>query len=221
MHTIADRFSHINKHIELLVKENHKISSNITLIAVSKRQEEEKIRQALAYGHRVFGENKVQEAQQKWPKLIQEYPDTNLHLIGSLQTNKVKEALTLFNVIHTVDRPKLAKKIKDTLDTLQLDRTLYIQVNTGEEEQKSGISPQELDEFIAYCIHELALPVKGLMCIPPVDELPAPHFSLLKKYADKYSLPHLSMGMSDDYPIAIAMGATHIRVGTKLFGPRE
>ncbi len=190
------------------------------LIAVSKQQPIERIEAALAAGHRCFGENRVQEAQSKWPDLAQHYPDIALHLIGPLQTNKVKEAITLFDVIHTLDRPKLADKLAHyAKEGLEIP-PLLIQVNTGEEPQKAGIMPQECGAFIHYCRDELALPVIGLMCIPPAMQPPSPHFAWLKQMANDHRLPEVSMGMSGDYTEAIRLGATMVRIGTAFFGPR-
>lgn len=168
----------------------------------------------------MFGESRVQEASSKWPALRDEFPDAELHLIGPLQTNKVRDALQLFDVIHTLDRPRLADALKAELDRRGRAPTLFIQVNTGEEPQKAGVPPLETASFIRYCREELELPVKGLMCIPPVDQPPAPHFALLQTLARKHDLPLLSMGMSDDFETAIKFGATHVRIGTAIFGAR-
>ncbi|MBV9990148.1 MAG: YggS family pyridoxal phosphate-dependent enzyme [Alphaproteobacteria bacterium] len=184
------------------------------LIAVSKTHGPERIRALLEAGHRVFGENRVQEAQGKWPALKCEFPDTELHLIGPLQTNKVRDAVALFDVIHTLDRPKLA----DALRAAERKPDLLIQVNTGEEPQKAGVAPLEAAGFI---VATKGLPVKGLMCIPPAGIAPAPHFALLAKLAREHGLPWLSMGMSADFEIAIRFGATHVRVGSALFGERD
>jgi pyridoxal phosphate enzyme (YggS family) len=192
-----------------------------TLVAVSKTHDADHIRLALDAGHRVFGENRVQEAQGKWPELKAAYPDTVLHLIGPLQSNKVKDAVALFDVIETIDRPKLARRVAAELAASGRAVRCFIQVNTGEEPQKAGVVPQDADAFIARCRDEFGLPVDGLMCIPPVDDDPAPHFALLAKIAVRNGLKSLSMGMSGDYEVAIAMGATHVRVGTAIFGPRR
>ncbi len=193
------------------------------VIAVSKTHGAEKILPLLTAGHRVFGENRVQEAQTKWPELKAQFGDVELHLIGPLQTNKVKEAVALFDVIETLDRPNLADALEKAYKKAGEGTAfpeLYIQVNTGEEEQKAGIAPGEADAFIEECITR-GLPVTGLMCIPPLEDEPAPHFALLREIAARHGLPHLSMGMSKDYGIAAALGATHVRIGTALFGPRE
>lgn len=190
------------------------------IVAVSKNHEKESILPLLEHGHRVFGENRVQEAYAKWPALKEKYPDIELHLIGPLQTNKAKEAVKLFDFIETVDREKLADALVKEMKVQNRVVSCFIQVNTGEEGQKAGISPKEADAFIKYCIGE-GLPVKGLMCIPPVGEESALHFALLKKIAERNSLKELSMGMSGDYETAAAMGATYIRVGTAIFGERK
>ncbi|HEY4113043.1 MAG TPA: YggS family pyridoxal phosphate-dependent enzyme [Rhizomicrobium sp.] len=192
-----------------------------TLVAVTKTHGPERLRPVLEAGHRVFGENRVQEAKAKWPELKREYPDVQLHLIGPLQTNKVREAVELFDAIETLDRPKLAHALAAELARIGKNPTLFIQVNTGEEPQKAGVAPADAPAFVALCRDELHLPVQGLMCIPPVDEAPAPHFALLQKMAGEMNLPLLSMGMSDDFETAIKFGATHVRVGTAIFGTRE
>jgi hypothetical protein len=191
------------------------------LVAVSKTHGPAMIEVALDAGQRVFGENRVQEAMAKWPALKEAYPDVVLHLIGPLQTNKVPEAVALFDVIETVDREKLARKLAAEMDKTGRRLPCFIQVNTGEEPQKAGVHPVEADAFIARCRDDFKLPVEGLMCIPPVDDDPAPHFALLAAIAKRNGLENLSMGMSGDYEIAIAMGATHVRVGTAIFGARE
>ncbi len=191
------------------------------LVAVSKTHDAAYVRRALDAGHRVFGENRVQEAVEKWPALKADFPDTVLHLIGPLQTNKVKDAVALFDVIETVDRPKLARRLASEFESSGRRPRCLIQVNTGEEPQKAGIAPGDTDDFVRLCRDDLELPVVGLMCIPPIDQDPAPHFALLAKLAERNGLPVVSMGMSGDYEIAIAMGATHVRVGTAIFGPRK
>ncbi|MGB8364577.1 MAG: YggS family pyridoxal phosphate-dependent enzyme [Rhizomicrobium sp.] len=191
-----------------------------TLIAVSKSHGTERILPVLAAGHRVFGENRVQEAKAKWPDLRREFPDIELHLIGPLQSNKVREAVELFDAIHSLDRPKLAHALRSEMDHTGRAPALFVQVNTGEEAQKAGVAPHDTQALVALARDELNLPVRGLMCIPPMGENPAPHFALLAKLAHAQSLPLLSMGMSDDFEIAIAFGATHVRVGTAIFGAR-
>jgi len=190
------------------------------LVAVSKTHPSEQIRPALETGHRVFGENRVQEAAAKWPALREDFPDIELHLIGPLQSNKVAQAVALFDVIQTVDREKLARALAAEFERTGLKRRVFIQVNTGAEPQKAGILPQDADAFIRACIEDHKLDVAGLMCIPPVDEEPALHFALLAKIARRNGITGLSMGMSGDFETAVRMGATHIRVGTAIFGAR-
>ncbi len=192
------------------------------VIAVSKTFDAENIMPALQAGHRVFGENRVQEAAQKWPALKQQFPDTSLHLIGPLQTNKVKDALKLFDVIHTLDREKLALEfVKQRDEKKAILPPMFIQVNSGAEPQKAGVLPAELGEFVGFARKKCKLPVCGLMCIPPAGEPPAPYFLQLKEASLQYNLPELSMGMSADYALAAAMGATYVRVGSAIFGPRS
>jgi hypothetical protein len=192
----------------------------VNLVAVSKGHGSDAIAAALATGQRVFGENRVQEAQAKWLPLKARYPDVELHLIGPLQTNKVADAVHLFDVIETLDRDRLAAALAKEMTRTGRSLPCFVQVNTGEEPQKAGIPPREADAFIARARTEHGLKVTGLMCIPPVDENPAPHFALLYEIAQRNSIAFLSMGMSDDFEIAIAFGATHVRVGTAIFGPR-
>ncbi|WP_114286382.1 YggS family pyridoxal phosphate-dependent enzyme [Candidatus Halocynthiibacter alkanivorans] len=192
----------------------------VQLIAVSKMQPDENVVFVLEQGHRVFGENRVQEAAGKWPGFREQYEGIELHLIGPLQSNKVRQALELFDVIHTLDRPKLAQAIARLAEELGHCPSLFIQVNTGEEEQKAGVLPSEADGFIAVC-RDLGLPVCGLMCIPPADEEAALHFALLGKIAKRNGLTQLSMGMSGDFERAVALGATHVRVGSAIFGARD
>ena len=191
------------------------------LVAVSKRQPDERIAAALQAGHRVFGENRVQEAQQRWQERRQTYDDLRLHLIGGLQTNKAAEAVALFDVIEVVDRPKLARALAVEMQKTDRHLECYIQVNTGEEPQKSGVMPDDLDALLAVCQHEFGLNITGLMCIPPVEEEPAMHFALLRGMAERHALAELSMGMSGDFEDAIAFGATSIRVGSAIFGMRD
>ncbi|MGB0498260.1 MAG: YggS family pyridoxal phosphate-dependent enzyme [Rubricella sp.] len=193
--------------------------ASVHLIAVSKVQPEERVEAVLEQGHRLFGENKVQEAAGKWPAFRERFPGTAVHLIGPLQTNKVKQAMELFEAIHSLDREKLARKIATEAQARGACPDLFIQVNTGEEPQKAGALPGDADAFIATC-RDMDLPVKGLMCIPPVDEEPSLHFALLKKIAERNGLSGLSMGMSGDFERAIALGATHVRVGSAIFGER-
>lgn len=193
--------------------------ASVTLIAVSKVQPLDRVQAVLAQGHRVFGENKVQEAAGKWPDFRAQFPGVTLHLIGPLQTNKVRQAVALFDVIQTVDRPSLAQKLAQVMADLGRAPALMIQVNTGAEPQKAGVLPAEADRFIDDC-RALGLTPQGLMCIPPESEDPAPHFQMLATLAARHGLPQLSMGMSADFEIAIAHGATHVRVGSALFGAR-
>lgn len=195
-------------------------AGSVKLIAVSKVQPNERVEAVLQEGHRLFGENRVQEAAGKWPGFRETFDDVELHLIGPLQTNKARQAFGLFQAIHSVDRPKLAKTIARLAQEEGHCPDLFIQVNTGEEPQKAGILPTEADAFIAEC-RDLGLPVVGLMCIPPVEEEAALHFALLAKIAARNGLEGLSMGMSSDFEKAIALGATHIRVGSAIFGARD
>jgi len=190
------------------------------LIAVSKVQPDDRIEAALATGHRIYGENKVQEATMRWAHRREMFPDLELHLIGGLQTNKSAEAVALFDIIHSVDRPKLARTLAKEMIKQDRQLPVYLQVNTGREEQKSGCLVEGLPELLS-CCRELGLNVIGLMCIPPAGDDPSLHFALLKKLAKEYSLPKLSMGMSSDYALAASMGATDIRVGTAIFGERD
>ncbi len=194
-------------------------TQDVELIAVSKVQPLDRVQAILDEGHRIFGENKVQEAAGKWPAFREQYDDIILHLIGPLQTNKARQAMELAQAIHTVDRPKLANTLARLAQDTGACPDLFIQVNTGEEPQKSGVLPQEADAFIAD-VRALDLPLVGLMCIPPMDEEPALHFALLAKIAERNGLRGLSMGMSGDFETAIALGATHIRVGSAIFGER-
>ena len=210
----------INSKIEKAEKSAGRTIGSTQLIAVSKVQPNERVLNVLEQGHTVFGENKVQEAQGKWPAFRKKFLTANVHLIGPLQSNKVKQAVELFDAIHTVDSMKLAQKLSNEIQTQGKAPEMFIQINTGEEEQKSGIHPNEADQFISDCI-SLDLPIKGLMIIPPIDEEPSLHFGLLRKIAHRNGLTGLSMGMSSDFESAIAMGATHIRVGSAIFGERN
>jgi len=194
--------------------------ADVALVAVSKVQSAERIEAVLAAGHRAFGENRVQEAVARWPALRERYGDVELHLVGPLQTNKVRQAIELFDVIGALDRPKLARKLAEVFAATGRALPCYIQVNTGEEPQKAGVPPEGADAFIAECRDTHGLPVAGLMCIPPVGEAPAPHFALLREIAERNGLAGLSMGMSDDFETAIGFGATIVRIGSALFGAR-
>ncbi len=194
---------------------------SVTLVAVSKKQSDQRIIGALEAGQRVFGENRVQEAQQHWAARRGEYSDLELHLIGPLQTNKTADAVALFDIIETLDRPKLARALAREIEKSDRTPEIYIQVNTGEEVQKAGISPAGLDGLLSVARSECGLNITGLMCIPPIGEPAGPHFALLSKLAKMHGLANLSMGMSGDYMTATAFGATHVRIGTGLFGNRE
>jgi pyridoxal phosphate enzyme (YggS family) len=215
----AQNLSAILARIEAARKAALTPAPSTTLIAVTKTHGPERIRPLLEAGHRVFGENRVQEALGKWPSLKAEFPDIELHLIGPLQTNKAREAVSLFDAIHTLDRPKLADVLKREIEHAGRSPTLFVQVNTGEEPQKAGVAPVEAPVLIDQA-RVLGLPVEGLMCIPPVDAVAAPHFALLARIAHAHGLPLLSMGMSADFEVAIRFGATHVRVGSALFGAR-
>ncbi|APX23385.1 MAG: YggS family pyridoxal phosphate-dependent enzyme [Rhodobacteraceae bacterium] len=193
---------------------------SVQLIAVSKVQPLERVEAVLEQGHRLFGENKVQEAQGKWPAFKERFEGVDVHLIGPLQTNKARQAMELFSAIHSVDRPKLANTLARLAQETGACPDLFVQVNTGEEPQKAGILPAEADAFIAE-VRALDLPIKGLMCIPPVEETPSLHFALLAKIAARNGLEGLSMGMSSDFEEAISLGATHVRVGSAIFGERD
>jgi pyridoxal phosphate enzyme (YggS family) len=193
---------------------------SVELVAVSKTHSAEAVSEALLAGHRIFGENRVQEAQGKYPELRVRFPDLTLHLIGPLQTNKVRDALAMFDVIESVDRPRLAEALAKEMEHSGRRPPCLIEVNTGEEPQKAGIMPAEADRFIAECRDRLGLPIIGLMCVPPLDEEPALHFALLREIARRNGLTTLSMGMSADFEKAIRFGATHVRVGTAIFGAR-
>jgi len=194
--------------------------ASVTLIAVSKTFGVDAIVPVITAGQRVFGENRVQEARTKWPELMSTYPGLALHLIGPLQSNKAKEAVALFDAIHSVDRPSICQALAKEIDSQNRRPDLFVQINTGEEPQKAGIAPAEADAFIAGCRDNYGLVISGLMCIPPVGEAPAPHFALTAKIAARNELTKLSMGMSADFAIAIQFGATHVRVGSAIFGHR-
>ncbi|MDB4245311.1 YggS family pyridoxal phosphate-dependent enzyme [Amylibacter sp.] len=210
----------INSKIEKAEKSSVRAIGSTELIAVSKVQPNERVLNVLEQGHRIFGENKVQEAQGKWPAFREGFSNVKVHLIGPLQSNKVKQAVELFDAIHTLDRLNLAQKISNEIQIQGKAPEMFIQINTGEEEQKSGIYPNDADQFISDCM-SLDIPIKGLMAIPPINEEPSLHFGLLRKIAHRNGLTGLSMGMSSDFESAIAMGATHIRVGSAIFGERN
>lgn len=218
--TAVDRLAAVRADIARAADDCGRRADEITLVAVSKTFGMDAIRPVLQAGQRVFGENRVQEAQQKWPDVRVEFPDLDLHLIGPLQSNKALDAVRLFDRIESLDRPKLAAALADAVQKAGRQPGLYVQVNTGAEEQKAGVLPQEADAFIALCRREFGLSIDGLMCIPPADQPPSPHFALLAKIARRNGLQHLSMGMSADFPAAIQCGATHVRVGSAIFGHR-
>lgn len=220
MDVIHDNIKNVQGNIDEAARHAGRDPENIHLIAVSKKQPIARIHGALAAGHRLYGENRVQEAQERWLPLKLDYPDLVLHLIGPLQTNKVKDAVALFDCIQTIDRPKLARALHKELEKQGRTLSFFIQVNTGEEDQKAGVSVQDFEALYRLCTEELGLNIKGLMCIPPIDEPPALHFGLLTQMARDYGLKDLSMGMSADFEKAIPLGATYIRVGTGVFGER-
>ena len=217
---IAANLAAVRERIAAASRIADRAPESVTLVAVSKTHPAASVRQALIAGHRVFGENRVQEAQGKYPALREEFPRLALHLIGPLQTNKVRDAVALFDVIESVDRPRLAQALTREMEHSGRRLPCLIEVNTGEEPQKAGIMPAEADGFIRECRERLELPIIGLMCVPPLDEEPAPHFALLREIARRNGLDILSMGMSADFEKAIRLGATHVRVGTAIFGAR-
>jgi pyridoxal phosphate enzyme (YggS family) len=210
----------VEQDIARACKEARRDRSSVTLVAVSKTFHADAIVPVIEAGQRTFGENRVQEAKAKWPGLMSAYSGIELHLIGPLQSNKAKEAVALFDAIHSVDRPSICEALAKEFNSQKRRPQLFVQVNTGEEPQKAGIAPVEADSFIARCREKYGLPITGLMCIPPVNEAPAPHFALTAKIAARNGLKNLSMGMSADFAIAIALGATHVRVGSAIFGKR-
>ena len=217
---IAANLAAVRTRIAAAAKIVGRSPESVVLVAVSKTQSAEHVTAALAAGQRIFGENRVQEATAKWPDLKRAWPQAELHLIGPLQTNKAREAVALFDVIETVDRPKLARVLTAEMSRSGRRPACYVQINTGEEQQKAGVLPAAADEFIRLCCDELQLPVVGLMCIPPADDEPSLHFALLAEIARRHGIGNLSMGMSADYEIAIKLGATHVRIGTAIFGER-
>lgn len=219
MESAATRLAEVEANIARMCKIARREPENVTLIAVSKTHPEERIEPLLEVGHRVFGENRVQEAQAKWPKLREAYPDVELHLIGQLQSNKAEEAVELFDVIHSLDRPSLLKALAKVMDKTGKRVPCFVQVNIGDEEQKGGCPIAEVPAFLAK-VRDAGIPVAGLMCLPPADIEPAPFFALLHKLAQDNGVEGLSMGMSGDYETAVQLGATHVRVGTALFGAR-
>lgn len=210
----------VEQDIARACKEARRDRGSVTLIAVSKTFDAAAISPIIDAGQRIFGENRVQEAKAKWPALTSAYPGIALHLIGPLQSNKAREAVALFDAIHSVDRPSICEALAKEINFQKKQPELFVQLNTGEEPQKAGVAPGEADAFIAGCREKYGLTISGLMCIPPVDEAPAPHFALTAKIAARNGLKNLSMGMSADFAIAIQMGATHVRVGSAIFGHR-
>ena len=219
----------IKENIRLILNEIEEVHKNSyfskleipKLVAVSKKQNENKVIEALNAGQTCFGENRVQEAEQRWASKIKNYENLEIRLIGPLQTNKVSQALNLFDIIETIDREKLAKEIANKFNDNVKTKSFYIQINTGSEIQKSGIEPTQSDDFIKYCMKDLKLPIVGLMCIPPINEEPSMHFALLRKIAEKNNLKELSMGMSNDFKEALKFGATSVRIGSLIFGERN
>jgi len=219
--TAADRLGEVRRRMAQACTEAGRDPADVTLVAVSKTFDAAAIAPVIAAGQRVFGENRVQEAKAKWPALRERHPDLALHLIGPLQSNKVKDALALFDVIHTVDRPSLCAALAKEIDKQGRAPLLLVEINTGAEPQKAGVLPQAADEFLRACRSTYGLAVAGLMCIPPLSEPPAPHFALTAKIAARNGLRLVSMGMSADFETAIRFGATHVRVGSAIFGERH
>jgi pyridoxal phosphate enzyme (YggS family) len=219
-HSVAGALAQVNAEIAKACREANRDPSSVTLIAVSKTFSAEQIEPAITAGQRVFGENRVQESKGKWPALRERHSGIVLHLIGPLQSNKAKEAVALFDAIHSVDRASLCEALSKEIQKAGKSPQLFVEINTGEEPQKAGIVPQDADAFLGACRTQYGLKIDGLMCIPPFDEAPAPHFALTAKIAQRNGLKLLSMGMSADYQIAIEFGATHVRVGSAIFGDR-
>jgi pyridoxal phosphate enzyme (YggS family) len=218
---LSERLALVRHEIALAAEAAGRAPHAVNLVAVTKTVAAPVIAEAIAAGQRCFGENRVQEAHAKWPALKERQADIELHLVGPLQTNKVREAVALFDVIETVDRPKLARALAEEMMRSGKRPRLFVQVNTGEESQKAGVVPSEAETFIALCRDTFGLTIEGLMCIPPLDEEPAMHFALLAKIAEKAGVSELSMGMSGDFARAISFGATYVRIGTAIFGPRD
>jgi PLP dependent protein len=217
---LPDTLATVEQEIARACKEARRERASVTLIAVSKTFTAEAIAPVIEAGQRVFGENRVQEARAKWPGLMSVYPGIALHLIGPLQSNKAREAVALFDAIHSVDRPSVCQALAKEIVSQKRRPQLFVQLNTGEEPQKAGVAPAEADAFIADCSEKYGLQISGLMCIPPVNQAPAPHFALTAKIAARNGLKNLSMGMSADFATAIQFGATHVRVGSAIFGHR-
>ena len=217
---LPNGFATVEQEIARACREARRERASVTLITVSKTFDAPAILPIIEAGQRVFGENRVQEAKAKWPELISACPGIALHLIGPLQSNKAKEAVALFDAIHSVDRPSICEALAKEINSQKKQPELFVQLNTGEEPQKAGVAPAEADAFIAACSEKYGLIVSGLMCIPPAAEAPAPHFALTAKIAARNGLKNLSMGMSADFAVAIQFGATHVRVGSAIFGHR-
>jgi pyridoxal phosphate enzyme (YggS family) len=216
----ANRLEQVRAEIVRACRDAQRDPAEVTLIAVSKTFGPDAVEPVIAAGQRVFGENRVQEAKAKWPPLLSKCPGVELHLIGPLQSNKTKEAVALFDAIHSVDRPSLCEALAKEVGKQGRRPTLFAEINSGAERQKAGVLPQDADAFLAACRDKYGLMISGLMCIPPLDEAPGPHFALTAKIARRNGIKLLSMGMSADFPAAIALGATHIRVGSAIFGER-
>ena len=219
-HAETSGLATVREEIERACREAGRDPAGVTLIAVGKTFAAEAIEPVIAAGQKVFGENRVQEANAKWPALKAKYPGLELHMIGSLQSNKAREAVALFDAIHSLDRQSLAEALNKEISKQGRRPRLFVEVNTGAEPQKAGVLPQDVDAFLKKCNDAWGLRIDGLMCIPPAEEAPAPHFALTAKIATRNGLKLLSMGMSADFPVAIAMGATHVRIGTAIFGAR-
>ncbi len=217
---IANGLEHVRMEVARACRDARRDPAEVTLVAVSKTFSADAIESVIAAGQRVFGENRVQEAKAKWPPLLSRHADIKLHLIGPLQSNKAKEAVALFDAIHSVDRASLCEALAKEIDKQRRQPILFAEINTGAEAQKAGVLPQDADVFLAACRDKYGLTISGLMCIPPLDEAPGPHFALTAKIAKRNGLKLLSMGMSADFTTAIALGATHIRVGSAIFGER-
>ena len=217
---IQSNLERVRETISQAANDSDRSTTSITLIGVSKQQPDDRIAASLEAGLRVFGENRVQEAEIRWGQRRKHILDLELHLIGPLQSNKVRAAVRLFDVIQTIDRPRIAESLSRIMAEEGRNLSCYVQVNTGEEKQKAGILPSEAEAFVKTCIEDYKINVTGLMCIPPAADAPAPHFSFLKAMADRLNLPNVSMGMSADYPAAVQLGATHIRIGSAIFGNR-
>lgn len=218
---LLDRYHGVMDKIARAVREAGREPGSVRLVIASKTQPAEAIRVLLEAGHRHFGENRVQEAQAKWPVLREEFPGIELHLFGPLQTNKVRDAVALFDVIETLDRENLALALGKEIARVERRPRLFVEINTGEEPQKAGVPPKDADAFLGFCAGPCGLTIEGLMCIPPADEQASPHFALLAQIAARNGLGSLSMGMTADFPQAIQLGATHVRVGTAIFGERK